>query len=880
MVSYRPDDSILCIFYKELAKRDFQLHDRHSFAIKKAVLNLNGEKGGSKMANKTYLDTILVSSDKTESYRKVRPIPLYGGITQNKRGIKSLFLSAVVLTLLASFYATAAPTITIRPYEHKHTFWITGATHDWYPNHLLVGTSEALREQAFDWLFKDLSHEYFRFSFWNRTSKGGEHTNDNDDPNIVNWDAMDFHDHDIFATMFREALERNPRTKTMVYATDVPLFLQNEDGIEDYSNPNLWAELAENMFANLINMKKNEGIQVDMLDIKNEPDWPINLKNVTRDRIINIIPILQALINGPQNDCGLKMPQIVAPSCLAASASKEWLQDWYYNNPVCWNKIDVVSCHPYWAGFDYGSYAGIAAVKGGRLFVQNEMEFGHPSFVNNGNDPLPEDFVDDPIESALALGRVFAMAVNAGANGFMVFHGNTPDGSTADDSQNSLIFTPWDGIPVRRKGYYAYRQLTTLQSYKSDVVESYLTDAWDGMHVIAYHKLPEKKTVVTVVNAKNGAAKFTLRLLDYRNEEIPIRRLLDYETSGVKNCALNSDSVFDPPVNNYETWIMNHTLRTFEIYFGSQAEILYSEDAFESGGFSGGSSWDGYFSGAGSDPPSIEFYNRNYAAKLRWNASIERHLAIGLDRGFLRFLWDVDSLDNAGETATAEVFDGSWHTVFSVDYSANGPDSLEGQDNIPDNLQQAGVDLSPYGRVTKVRFRINANDNSDFFFVDNVMVLSDTVSRLDFTGDGNVNFKDFSRFAQYYRQYEPSIDVAPLPSGDLIVDNKELAALAADWLIEQPPGQASSPNPPDGATGVFLTPDLTWTAALFVTSHDVYFGTDSSPPFVGNQSSTTFKPGSLEYSTRYYWRIDERNKWGITTSQLWYFTTYMKPPFP
>jgi hypothetical protein len=746
--------------------------------------------------------------------------------------------------------------------------------------HLLVGTSEALREQAFDWLFKDLSHEYFRFSFWNRTSKGGEHTNDNDDPNIVNWDAMDFHDHDIFATMFREALERNPRTKTMVYATDVPLFLQNEDGIEDYSNPNLWAELAENMFANLINMKKNEGIQVDMLDIKNEPDWPINLKNVTRDRIINIIPILQALINGPQNDCGLKMPQIVAPSCLAASASKEWLQDWYYNNPVCWNKIDVVSCHPYWAGFDYGSYAGIAAVKGGRLFVQNEMEFGHPSFVNNGNDPLPEDFVDDPIESALALGRVFAMAVNAGANGFMVFHGNTPDGSTADDSQNSLIFTPWDGIPVRRKGYYAYRQLTTLQSYKSDVVESYLTDAWDGMHVIAYHKLPEKKTVVTVVNAKNGAAKFTLRLLDYRNEEIPIRRLLDYETSGVKNCALNSDSVFDPPVNNYETWIMNHTLRTFEIYFGSQAEILYSEDAFESGGFSGGSSWDGYFSGAGSDPPSIEFYNRNYAAKLRWNASIERHLAIGLDRGFLRFLWDVDSLDNAGETATAEVFDGSWHTVFSVDYSANGPDSLEGQDNIPDNLQQAGVDLSPYGRVTKVRFRINANDNSDFFFVDNVMVLSDTVSRLDFTGDGNVNFKDFSRFAQYYRQYEPSIDVAPLPSGDLIVDNKELAALAADWLIEQPPGQASSPNPPDGATGVFLTPDLTWTAVPFVTSHDVYFGTDSSPPFVGNQSSTTFKPGSLQYSTRYYWRIDERNKWGITTGQLWYFTTYMKPPFP
>jgi hypothetical protein len=266
--------------------------------------------GGSKMAGKTYLKTALAISDKTESCRKALLIPLHGPITQNQKGIKSLFLPIVVLTLLASFYASAGPLITVRPYEHKHTFWITGATHDWYRDHLLIGTSEPLREQAFDWLFKDLSHEYYRFSFWNRTFTGGEHTNDNDDPNIINWDNMPFPGHDGNATLIREALERNPKTKTMVYATDVPLFLQGPDGHEDYSKPNLWAELAENMFANLLNMKKNEGIQVDMIDIKNEPDWPDHLKRNVEDRLINIIPILQALINGPQNDCGLQMPQI------------------------------------------------------------------------------------------------------------------------------------------------------------------------------------------------------------------------------------------------------------------------------------------------------------------------------------------------------------------------------------------------------------------------------------------------------------------------------------------------------------------------------------------------------------------------------------------
>ncbi|MHC4543293.1 MAG: DUF1349 domain-containing protein [Planctomycetota bacterium] len=744
------------------------------------------------MADKKFLKTKMTISDKTESYRKALLIPLHGGITQKQKSIKSLILPTVVLTLLASFYASAETVITIRPYEHKHIFYITGATHDWYRDHLLFGTSYALRERAYDWLFKDLSHEYYRFAFW---AGEGESTNDNDDPNTINWDAMTFPGHDGNATLLREALERNPNTKIMAYACQVPKFLEDPNGYEDYSEPNLWAELAENIFANLINMKKNEGIQVDMIDIKNEPDWPVDIKHIVEDRIINIIPILRALIDGPQNDCGLLMPKVVAPSTLSTSAAKWWIEDWYNNNPACWNNIDVVSCHPYHAGFDYNNYAAIAAVKGGRLFVQNEMEFGHGSFVNNGDNILPEDFVEDPIESALSLGRVFAMAVNAGANGFMVFHGNSPDGSTPDDNQNSLIHTPWNGTPTRRKGYYAYKQLTTLQTYKSDVVEKQIADGWDGLHVIAYHKLPEKKTVVTVVNAKNTTQQITLRLLNYRNEEIPITRLLDNETSAVKNCTLNSDTLFDPPENNHVTLISNHTLRTFEIYFGSQAEILYSDDDFESAGFSGGSNWDGNFSLAGSDEPSLEFYNKNYTAELRWNASIERTLVTGVDKGFLRFLWDVDSLDNANETATAEVFDGTWHTVFSVDYSANGPDSFEGPNNIPDNLQQAGIDLSPYGRVTKIRFKIDANDTSDFFFIDNVMVLSDTVSRLDFTGDGNVNFKDLSRFAQYYSQYEPSIDVAPLPSGDGIVDAKELAALAAAWLLEQPPWQPGNDGP-------------------------------------------------------------------------------------
>jgi hypothetical protein len=93
--------------------------------------------------------------------------------------------------------------------------------------------------------------------------------------------------------------------------------------------------------------------------------------------------------------------------------------------------------------------------------------------------------------------------------------------------------------------------------------------------------------------------------------------------------------------------------------------------------------------------------------------------------------------------------------------------------------------------------------------------------------------------------------------------------------------QASNPNPADGATGVDKNADLSWTASPSAISHDVYFGTSSPPPFVCNQTAITFDPGTMDYETRYYWRIDEVSKWGVTDGQLWSFTTEEgggKPP--
>ncbi len=54
----------------------------------------------------------------------------------------------------------------------------------------------------------------------------------------------------------------------------------------------------------------------------------------------------------------------------------------------------------------------------------------------------------------------------------------------------------------------------------------------------------------------------------------------------------------------------------------------------------------------------------------------------------------------------------------------------------------------------------------------------------DFNGDGKVDLRDFSKLAQYWGQNESSVDIAPPPFGDNIVNFKDLAVFAENWLID------------------------------------------------------------------------------------------------
>jgi Family of unknown function (DUF6288)/Carbohydrate esterase, sialic acid-specific acetylesterase/Bacterial Ig domain len=93
------------------------------------------------------------------------------------------------------------------------------------------------------------------------------------------------------------------------------------------------------------------------------------------------------------------------------------------------------------------------------------------------------------------------------------------------------------------------------------------------------------------------------------------------------------------------------------------------------------------------------------------------------------------------------------------------------------------------------------------------------------------------------------------------------------------PAKAFRPMPWNGMTAVATNVgSLQWVtgASATASSHDVYFGTDSTPDaseFIGNQSGTTYNPGPLSPATTYYWRIDQVNAQGTTTGDVWSFTT-------
>jgi len=87
------------------------------------------------------------------------------------------------------------------------------------------------------------------------------------------------------------------------------------------------------------------------------------------------------------------------------------------------------------------------------------------------------------------------------------------------------------------------------------------------------------------------------------------------------------------------------------------------------------------------------------------------------------------------------------------------------------------------------------------------------------------------------------------------------------------PVQAFGPEPADRATGVAVDTDLSWRPGREAESHEVYLGTDAAAlALVGAATEHRAAPGTLDFATTYFWKVDELDG-GPYEGEVWSFTT-------
>ncbi len=100
----------------------------------------------------------------------------------------------------------------------------------------------------------------------------------------------------------------------------------------------------------------------------------------------------------------------------------------------------------------------------------------------------------------------------------------------------------------------------------------------------------------------------------------------------------------------------------------------------------------------------------------------------------------------------------------------------------------------------------------------------------------------------------------------------------------EPPNVPSNPVPANGSKNVLISANLSWTGGdpdNDTVTYDVYFGT-TSPPGIKETHilNTSYDPGTMNYSTKYFWQIVAWDDNNSTIGPQWEFTTEDKVNHP
>lgn len=318
-----------------------------------------------------------------------------------------------------------------------------GAGHYFWSGHLMNGISN--KNNAHNWIWRDLNVNVTRIVL----RAGAEKTNDNNNPDNLNFSAFDFTSNsnnvDQIAAV-KKAKEKKSNIKVWAVVLSPPNFLKTNNselggGTLRYINFDTeFKEFAEFITAHLKHLK-NEGVIVDYLSIMNEPDIDLDHEDASFDpdwawwTYRKTIPFLISKLNSEN----IKIPIIAGAETLSVGNADTYI-DKVKN---AYSNTGVFTTHQY-GGNTGSNWRDAANAAGSKPLIMSEYHTGH----GQGNNP-PD------LTSGLNLSQKMIDAFRNGASGYLNFEWGGPGANFT-----GLLRTPWGQNAERKKNYYTYKQFT------------------------------------------------------------------------------------------------------------------------------------------------------------------------------------------------------------------------------------------------------------------------------------------------------------------------------------------------------------------------------------------------------------------------------------
>jgi mannosyl-glycoprotein endo-beta-N-acetylglucosaminidase len=249
-----------------------------------------------------------------------------------------------------------------------------------------------------------------------------------------------------------------------------------------------------------------------------------------------------------------------------------------------------------------------------------------------------------------------------------------------------------------------------------------------------------------------------------------------------------------------------------------------------------------------SNPTSYVYFDAGNTSSVGWNANS----------------FDISAYNGEKISVIALLFEGGYGAGYEIKI---GRISIyEGEINTPNPPTNLFVE-NKVDETDYVTLRLRWDHSIDEVYYYNVFRRNPD-SSLTYLG-GTPNNAYFVPSVKY-EQGDSAISVLVQTVGSEFGESS-FAETTFEWF--SPPGMASNPSPGNGDTLSVKNPTLIWTPGNGTTSNDVYLGTTNPPAFVTNVTSNSYQAGLLNANTTYYWRIDCKNQYYTTESQVWSFTT-------